>query len=235
MSGFFYKLGKLAGPKIRKAKWAWAAITASEAERIEAECAVGRDIFRHVLSQCKIDTGIENTERLHQISKSLSGQVKNQHLKFHFTCIETAMPEAFCLPGGYIFVSQTMLNLCGDDNSQLAFVLAHEMAHILEGHAMERMATNALITAATKGKAMGAASGGLQKLGIEFLEKAYSRDRELRADQLGLRLMKAAGFESFGAVRLLAQLESLEYNGLLGPYFSTHPNCRQRIAQLAVQ
>ena len=228
-------MGKLAGPKIRKAKWAWAAITASEAEMIEAECAVGKDMSHYVFSQCKIYTGIENTARLHEISKSLSRHVKNKQRIFHFTCIETVRPEAFCLPGGYIFISQAMLNLCGDDSNQLAFVLAHEMAHILEGHVMERMAANALITAATKSKGICVASGGLQKVGIEFLEKAYSRDRELRADQLGVRLMKAAGFESCGAVRLLAQLESLEYKGLLGPYFSTHPNCRQRIAQLSVQ
>ncbi len=228
----FYKLGKLAGPKIRKAKWAWAAITASEAEMILAESAVGQDMVNQIRSQCQMNTDSETTAGLQALSARLSGHVKNKQRIFHVTCIETATPEAFCLPGGYIFISRALLNMCQGDLSQLSFVLAHEMAHILKGDVMERMMANALIKSAARSKGIFAVSGGLQTLGVEFLEKAYSRDQELHADQLGLQLMSAAGFDPAGATRLLEQLEPLEHQGLLGHYFSTHPNCRQRIAQL---
>ena len=65
----FYKLGKLAGPKIRKARWAWAAVTASEAEMIPAESAVGQDMANQIRFHCQINTGLKLTDCPFETSK----------------------------------------------------------------------------------------------------------------------------------------------------------------------
>ena len=63
MAGLFFNLGKLAGPKIRKAQWAYLAVTAPEAEVIEAEFIVGADMARVVREQFRQCTDHEKTDR----------------------------------------------------------------------------------------------------------------------------------------------------------------------------
>ncbi len=232
MSSFFYNLGKLAGPKARKAKWAWTALAGAEAEATEAEQAVGKDLARSVRSRCSVCKDTETVEIVQNTGAKLVGHLNDRQREFTFICIETSNPEAFCLPGGYIYISRALLNLCAEDRSQLAFVLAHEMAHILQGHVMERMACNTLFHMASRARVVHTVSGGLENLGVEFLSKVYSRDQELSADRSARDLLQSAGFAPSSAIALLSRLEALEQKRLLGSCFSTHPKCSERISQL---
>lgn len=233
MSGFFYQLGRSVGPKLRKAKWIWTAATASEPESIAAERAAGADLAQVVQQQQRRCADPPVVELLTGTGAALAGRVKDKRRAFDFICLSGEAPEAFCLPGGYVFVSRAMIDLCDRNADQLAFVLAHEIAHILEGHALQRMVANAVLGAATRAGAVKyAATGTLGKLGIEFLTKAYSREHERAADALGLRLTCAAGFDGRAAITVFEKLAALEQpNGPL-KYFSTHPEAHDRIAHL---
>jgi predicted Zn-dependent protease len=233
MGGIFYQLGRLAGPKIRKAQWMWAATTASEADVIAAEHAVGQDMAQYVRQQRRVCADTKIVELLCTVGNALTSRLRNKLRTFEFTCLSGEQAEAFCLPGGFVFVSRAMIELCGENVDRLAFVLAHEMAHLVEGHVMERMVGNAVIqTAARAGMVRYAASGALGKLGMEFLEKAYSRRQELDADAFGLRLSCAAGFNGQAAIDVFELLARQEQSVGLAKYFSTHPECRERIAHL---
>ena len=232
MGSLFYQLGKLAGPKIRKAHWAYLAATAPEKEVIAAEVQVGSDMVRHLLKTMQLSQD-ESAQLLSPIGETLSKCVKNHARPFSFHCYLNDQPQAFCLPGGFIFVSTAMIRLCQQDPQQIAFVLAHEMAHVIEGHVMERMLSNAVIKVVSQGGHLRAATAGtLGRLGTQFLERAYSQENELRADALAARLTAAAGYDPKGGIDLFLALKPLEAKTLMGDYFSTHPSCDIRIAML---
>ncbi len=236
MAGFFYKLGRMAGPKIRQAQWIWASVTAPEAEAIEAEYRVGAEMARSVRTMSAANKNSKNTELIQSTEKELKPLIKNTLRKFSFECITSESPQAFCLPGGFVFISDSMLKLCDYNKDIVAFICGHEMAHVLEGHVMERMVANSVITAAAKtGPARQIAGGVLQKLGVDFLQSAYSQDNEYRADELGLKLAKAAGFNPQNALQLFDKLAAFEHKPLLGKYFSTHPPCKERLERLRKQ
>ena len=232
MSGLFYKLGKLAGPKIRKAKWAYLSATAPRKEVIAAEVEVGSDMVRQMLPTMRLSQS-EFSQTLSEIGTALARCVKQPSVPFSFRCYVDDQPQAFCLPGGFVFVSDSMIELCGQDSHRIAFVLSHEMAHVIEGHVMERMLSNALIKVISQGSHIRATpAGAMGRLGTQFLERAYSQENELRADTLAARLSAEAGYNPAAGIDLFLSLEPLEKKSLLSDYFSTHPSSRIRISQL---
>lgn len=235
MAGFFYNLGRLAGPKIRKAQWVWASVTAPQGEVIEAEYKVGAEMACAVRRMSRTTKDRENTELVWSIGEKLKPFIKNTLRKFSFDCIASETPQAFCLPGGFVFISDSMIDLCDRDADILAFICGHEMAHVLEGHIMDRMMTHSVISIAAKGPLRHVAGGVLEKLGIDFLQSAYSQNHEYRADELGLKLVKIAGFDTKSALQLFDKLVQFEHKPLLGKYFSTHPPCRDRAERLQKQ
>lgn len=230
MGDLFYNLGRWAAPGVRKAKWAWKAATGPESEAIAAEKAVGADMARYVRQQCKSCPDDEHDRMLSAIGRSLVAGPAKKYGRFHFECIDRNKLEAFCLPGGFIFVSESMMQFCGPDRDMLAFVLAHEIAHVAKGHAIERMVSSALIrTVSHSGPVRHLVTGALNRTGMQLLEKAYSRDQEKDADKLGLQLAISAGYDGYAAVRFFEKLAANDDKPLLGEYFSTHPACQKRI------
>jgi predicted Zn-dependent protease len=233
MASFFYNLGKLAGPKIRKAQWIWAAATAPQAEVVEAEYRVGAEMAQTVRAMSRMCPEGPNADLLRAVGDKFKPLAEKTLRTFTCACIDSETPQAFCLPGGFIFLSNSMMELCDRDPDIIAFICAHEMAHVTEGHVMERMLTHSVITAATRGAVRHAAGGILQKLGINFLQSAYSQENEYRADELALRLTAAAGFDPKASLKLFDKLIQFEHKPLLGKYFSTHPPCQNRLSRLS--
>ncbi|MHC4131730.1 MAG: M48 family metallopeptidase [Planctomycetota bacterium] len=231
MAGFFYKLGQKVGPSVRKAKWLWKSMTAEQVEAIRAEYAVGRDLAYEVKELLELEKESKPVELVKNLGRRLNRCVANKEHKFSFAVYRAKQPNAFALPGGFIFISHSLGQLCTWDEDELAFVLAHEMGHVIHGHAMERLMSNSAITfAADTLPARSALSGWLVKVGADFFEKAYSREREMQADELGARLSVAAGFNLEACYKLLYRLGQVgRAESDIGKYFSTHPDCKERI------
>lgn len=236
MSGLFYNLGRKVGPKVRKVRWFWQSIAGTEADAIKVEHEVGLDLARQVRSQLKIDRQPQADQILNETSRRLTACVVNKSRKFNFETIKGAEPNAFALPGGFIFVTHSLLELCQYNQNEVAFILAHEMAHVIRGHAMSRIISNSAIATASRAAPIrGVLSGWLRKVGVQFLESAYSQDTESEADKLGVRLVAAAGYDPQGCVRLLSRLAKLsQRKGQfdLGGYFSSHPPFDDRIRNI---
>jgi predicted Zn-dependent protease len=249
VSGLFYNVGKKVGPKVRKAKWFWQSIAGTEADAIKVEYEVGRDLAREVRNQLKIDRQPQAEKILKETSPRLTACVVNKSRKFNFEIIKGVEPNAFALPGGFIFVTQSILELCQYNQNEIAFILAHEMAHVIRGHAMSRIISNSAISTASRvAPVRGILSGWLRKVGVQFLENAYSQDIESEADKLGTHLVAAAGYEPQACVRLLSRLAKLSqgkntWHGLPGRengqgaratcgYFSSHPPFDVRIRNI---
>jgi predicted Zn-dependent protease len=232
----FYHLGRKVGPKLRKARWMWESFTGTEADAIRLEQGVGRDLADEALAQLPLDTDARTTQTLEDITGRLSACVANKLRSFRCYGYQSAEPNAFALPGGFLFVSRPILELCRWERSEAAFVLGHEMGHVIRGHAIERIVTGSALSAASRAAPVpGILGGWLRTVGIKYLETAYSRDQELEADRLGVRLVLAAGFEAEGAIRLLLRLAELKKSAeppSLGEYFSSHPTAEVRIASI---
>lgn len=145
-------------------------------------------------------------------------------------------PNAFALPGGSIVILDEIVALSSNDDELIA-VLAHEMGHVAERHAMRQM-----LQASVVGLAMawyvGDISSVLAAAPSTLLETRYSRDFERRADAFGAKLLSSNRISPSRLADILEKLEST--HGKKNPaehkdamdYLSTHPNTAERIRTL---
>ena len=241
MSGLFYNLGSRVGPHFRRAKWIWRTIAGSEADAIKVENDVGRDLAREVRRQLKPDhqrfDRLTAEEILNKVGSHLSACVVNKLRTFSFETVEGSEPNAFALPGGFVFVTRSLVELCKWSEDEIAFILGHEMAHVIRRHAMNRLISSCAISATSRiAPGHGVLSGWLQKMGLQFLESAYSQEMEFEADRFGVRLADAARYDKSGSMRLLTRLANLNKStgsSYLGSYFSSHPLYKARINNIS--
>jgi Zn-dependent protease with chaperone function len=232
MAGFFYKLGQMVGPQLRKADWLYRSLTGTEAEAIRAEFAVGRDLARAVVQQLETDPEPAAAHLLEQVRARLVACLINRQWQFTFRAVRSPEVNAFALPGGFVFVTRPLLEFCRWDPDEAAFVLGHEMAHVVLRHAINRLMASSAVRAALS-PAGGALRQPIAGLAATLLNQGYSQDQELEADRLAVRLARAAGFDAAAAARLLARLHALSGDlPVLGSYLSSHPPLEVRRGQV---
>ncbi len=170
---------------------------------------------------------------------------------YHFTALNSAVENAFAVPGGYVYVTRQLMGIMNDE-SELAFVVGHETGHIAANHHQQRRSAQASSAIwGVLGQILGAvvgnnAFGGLISQSAQQFSKlrllSFSRDQEYQADLLGIRYMTAAGYDPGGSATMLAQLTrsaALEsriqgkQNRSTPEWASTHPLNENRMAQAA--
>ena len=135
--------------------------------------------------------------------------IANAGQALHFTTLNSAVENAFSLPGGYVYVTRQLMGLM-DDESELAFALGHEVAHIAANHAHIREQYASRNPLGVFGQIIGAIFGSgisdvlTARSKLDLL--SFSRDQEYQADTLGLRYIMAAGYDPAGAADMLAAL-----------------------------
>ena len=138
-------MGRMLSPHVRNAKWVWQSMTGSEADAMRIEREVGRDLACGIRQQLKLDPDPQIAHLLNEAGSRLAGRVANKLRTFSFEAFEGSEPNAFALPGGYIFVSRSLVELCTRNQDEVAFILGHEMSHVIRGHAMNRIIANSAI------------------------------------------------------------------------------------------
>lgn len=234
--GIFYNLGRKAGPKIRKGQWIWHSLTGSVDDATAAEYRVGCDIAAALRMELPCDQSSDDAMIIQNIGSKLSKRVANKLRRFNFEIITEGPPNAFALAGGFVFVTRSMLDLCNRDEDELAFIIAHEMGHIIRGHAMNRLVSNAAFSVLSKRlPGAGAIGAWLKGTGLKLLQSAYSQQNEFSADELGTKLAIAGGFDKEAGEKLLQRLARTSEgpnDESLAKYFATHPPFNERIANV---
>jgi beta-barrel assembly-enhancing protease len=232
----FETIGYRLGQKAAQAKNAFDLMGGTEEESVRAEIRLGRDLAAALLERIPLVEENETTKFAAQIGFWLASNVQEKKLPFSFQFTAEREPNALALPGGPIFVSWPLLEMCQVQRDEIAFVLGHEMAHIVLRHTLDRIvkdAALALLLRQSSGRS--AASAWLSKAGQQLLGSAYSKDDELEADAFAVVLVGTAGGDVLAGERLLeklAQRTFVESVGIAGNYFATHPPLRERVANL---
>jgi predicted Zn-dependent protease len=238
MSGFFYNLGRRLGrqavPAVRKSKWVWDGLTGTEEEALKAEASLGRALAVELRSVTPPVTDPVACSLARDLCGRLAARARNRARVFQCEIVEDSTLNAVALPGGFIFVSNALVELCNGLPEELAFVIGHEMAHVIRGHTWDRMINDtALSLASSITSRAGPLGSWLNQKGFALLRSAHSRDAETEADELGLRLAAAAGFQPEGAIELLQRIGRLSQRPPgPGQYFASHPAPADRIARL---
>lgn len=148
---------------------------------------------------------------------------------------------AFANPAGFIILTSGILKLIDADENVAAFIIGHEISHLVLGHSMKQAIENqrAAETGAVAGPLYERESGRVgagvlfERQLTDAIAMKFSRSQESEADQTGYQMILAAGFDPNGAVKAtkLMIANSQEGNRSLG-YFSSHPGWGDRLAVL---
>ena len=201
---------------------------------IDKEIALGKQLATEVERQAKIIDDPVIAEYVNRVGQNL---VRNSDAKVPFTIkvIDIDDVNAFALPGGFFFVNSGLILKC-DTESELAGVMAHEIAHVAARHGT-RQATKAelaqLMTLPLIFYGGWAGYGARQAAGIvlplSFMH--FSQGFESEADLLGLEYMYKTGYDPGAFVEFFEKIETLEKKkpGTLSKFFSSHPPTGNRI------
>ena len=127
---------------------------------------------------------------------------------YKITILNAPAVNAFALPGGYLYVTRGLLARA-NDSSEVAAVLAHEMAHITANHAMQRQekARNAVLVSRVMTDVLDNQDAGqLALASSQRTLAAFSRQQELEADAIGIKTIGKAGYDPFAAARFLSAM-----------------------------
>jgi predicted Zn-dependent protease len=183
-----------------------------------------------------IATAVEN----YLSSQGLSDNLKGYSWQFNLV-VDTAV-NAFCMPGGKIVVYEGILPVTKNETG-LAVVIGHEVAHAVAKHANERMsqqlvtnygvtALDAFIQTKTSSTTTRAIAQTVFGLGAEYgVTLPYSRKQEYEADRLGLIFMAMAGYDPAQAIPFWERM-SASSKSYIPEFLSTHPSDANRIANM---
>ncbi len=201
---------------------------------LEKEIGLGKGLAQEIERQAKIVDDPMIAEYVNRVGQNL---VRNSDAKVPVTIkvLDTEEPNAMALPGGFFFVNSGLI-LLAENESELAGVMAHEIAHIAARHGTRQASRGQIVNLATiplifmggwTGFGIRQAAGVAIPLG--FL--TFSRGFESEADMLGLQYMYKAGYDPSGFVDFFEKLQSLEKRkpGAISKFFRTHPLTDDRI------
>lgn len=217
-----------------------------EKERValssEQEEALGLQSFREVLSQSEVVSSGPEYNMVKRVAERMIQVVDGESKKFNWSAelIKGDQINAFCLPGGKIAVFTGILPVTANETG-LAAVVGHEIAHATARHGAQRLFREQLVQAGLLGiqgavsdlednkrVAILAALGAGVQFGIVL---PYSREHEFEADKIGLRYVARAGYDPREAVKFWERMQQMSERNP-PQWASTHPSHDSRIQRL---
>ncbi len=207
---------------------------------VDQEVQIGRQAQAEIRQQIPEvrDRGV--TAYVQSLGRTIAAHADGPRYPYSFSVANAREINAFALPGGPVWVHRGAI-LAAQNESQLAAIMAHEIAHIANRHAADRL---------SKGLATGvglslldALLGNSRRAQIAEIGAAvaanatmakFSRDDEREADEKGMLYLRRAGFDPRGMPELMRLLQAQQRRdpGSVELFFASHPSPADRLARL---
>uniref|UniRef100_UPI004028F002 M48 family metallopeptidase n=1 Tax=Prevotella sp. TaxID=59823 RepID=UPI004028F002 len=209
--------------------------------------------YSEFMKTAKASTNAQNTAMVKRVGQRLAAAVetylKNNGLSseiknfaWEFNLVQNSEANAFCMPGGKIVVYEGILPITQNESS-LAIVLGHEIAHAVAKHSAEQMSKKirqqygTQIGGALLGQVVGSDAATIAtkvaQTGFNLANLKYSREDESEADHMGLIFAAMAGYDPEVAIPFWQRMSSGNSNQ--SDFLSDHPSDAKRIAALQAE
>lgn len=206
----------------------------------EEEIKMGGELAAMLLGASPLINDPVRQHYVNNLGRWLALHSERPNLPWKFGIIDTSDFNAFSTPGGYILISRGLLDRMRNE-SELAGVLSHEIAHVVQKHHLKAlqkaMGTSGL---ADIGKSVAASHGGIAgQVGAQLIEggkemfiKGLDKEDEYQADRMGVVIAARSGYSPYGLVGVLQTLSAAPASGGFALMFKTHPTPASRIERL---
>jgi predicted Zn-dependent protease len=210
----------------------------------EEEKKLGRKVFLEIKKAGNFVEDLTVQTFIEKVGYSIVDRLGQSPFEFKFYVINAPDPNAFAVPGGYIFVTTGLLVLA-ENEQEVAGVLSHEIAHVNQRHIAQMIERSkrlniasmiAILAAMLAGKGgTGSQAGAAMAMATAgALELKYTREIEADADLNGLHYMIKAGYDPNGMIDFFKRIQkvSLEMAPNVPAYLLDHPALENRISLL---
>jgi predicted Zn-dependent protease len=204
------------------------------------EIKIGGDLAGMILGAAPLVDNPAEQHYVNRVGTWLAMHTERADLPWRFGIIDTASVNAFSAPGGYILITRGLFERLRNE-SELAGVLAHEIAHVVQKHHLHalqnELRTSAMAdvgssVAASQGGVAGFAAGQILQAGKTIYIRGLDKNDEYEADRMGVVIATRAGYSPYGLVGVLQTLSAEQEDKGLALMMKTHPNPSDRIARL---
>lgn len=178
------------------------------------------------------------TAMLDHVLRKIVPASSQPYKSYRITLLNSQVINAFALPSGRLYITRGLLALA-NDTSEIAAVMAHEIAHVSLHHAAARTELelrSALVSRVIADVLQDKTGSSRYSQKSKFSIARFSRAQEIQADKISVETIAKAGFDPFGAVRFLHSLErsSGTQKTTQTDMLSTHPSTKDRIHQALI-
>jgi predicted Zn-dependent protease len=208
---------------------------------VAQEKDIGREVAAKVIAYFHVYNNAALAQYVNLVGATVAAQSPRQDIQYHFAVLDSNEMNAFSAPGGYIFVTRGALALC-DDESELAGVLAHEVAHVAEKHVVKTIERDNKVGAGfSAGMDFANMNSNqytqwVQRVSknalVKVIDQGLAPADEFDADLKGVEFAHAAGYPADGLERFLLKLDKATNQGAVSWWSRTHPPVADRNAAI---
>lgn len=202
------------------------------------ETSIEKTMGKNVHDAFRAKPGFSNNkaelERVGRIARRLVPQCERKDIDYTFAILKSEEINAFAAPGGYIYVTQGLLNAVSSDD-ELACVIAHELGHVNKKHTIRQAEKAGLMSALIALMGLKDETKKYQTaaaIAAFFVNQKFSRDDEFEADRMAVRYAYKAGYNPNAMIRFFDRINKDTKLSKFTKYFSTHPSTNDRIKRV---
>jgi predicted Zn-dependent protease len=194
------------------------------------EITLGKDVAANLLGASPLVNDPALQAYVNKVGLWIALHTSRPNLPWRFGVLDTNSVNAFATPGGYVFITRGMLMRMRDE-SELAGVLAHEISHVVEKHALNTMRKGKLVDMASDALSRNKPEyAKLVSAGTEIFARGLDKEDEFAADRMGVVLAARAGYDPYGLPATLQTLSSINpKDDAVSLMFKTHPDSEKRL------